>query len=194
MHTLSTLPTPALLLDRGIAARNMARMQGHLASVASGVQVAGAGGFALTSSSGALALTNAGGIETMVGLFINTIPVRITLRPSESIGTLLARIQADPELAGVSAVPNTAVDWLDNMPPLPWAMAVRAPCTWRAPPSPRSWRTASITANTPYMPGCTHDRPPPLVLTGSRPPGAVCRSPMKAAASPGRQKPRSSRP
>ncbi|WP_017667706.1 alanine racemase [Sandarakinorhabdus sp. AAP62] len=37
MHTLSTLPTPALLLDRGIAARNMARMQGHLAGVASGV-------------------------------------------------------------------------------------------------------------------------------------------------------------
>jgi amino acid adenylation domain-containing protein/non-ribosomal peptide synthase protein (TIGR01720 family) len=35
------------------------------------------------------------GIETMVGLFINTIPVRITLRPSESIGTLLARIQAE---------------------------------------------------------------------------------------------------
>ncbi|MCJ0946757.1 amino acid adenylation domain-containing protein [Rhodococcus sp. ARC_M8] len=35
------------------------------------------------------------GIETMVGLFINTIPVRITLRPSESIGTLLERIQAE---------------------------------------------------------------------------------------------------
>ncbi|MBT1258472.1 amino acid adenylation domain-containing protein, partial [Rhodococcus erythropolis] len=35
------------------------------------------------------------GIETMVGLFINTIPVRITLRPRESIGTLLARIQAE---------------------------------------------------------------------------------------------------
>ncbi|MGF0248160.1 amino acid adenylation domain-containing protein, partial [Rhodococcus erythropolis] len=35
------------------------------------------------------------GIETMIGLFINTIPVRITLRPRESIGTLLARIQAE---------------------------------------------------------------------------------------------------
>ncbi|WP_235169537.1 amino acid adenylation domain-containing protein [Rhodococcus erythropolis] len=35
------------------------------------------------------------GIETMVGLFINTIPVRITLRPRESIGTFLARIQAE---------------------------------------------------------------------------------------------------
>jgi D-serine deaminase-like pyridoxal phosphate-dependent protein len=37
MQTLSTISTPALLLDRGIAARNMARMQGHLAGVAPGV-------------------------------------------------------------------------------------------------------------------------------------------------------------
>lgn len=37
MRTLSTVPTPALVLDRDIAARNMARMQGHLASVAGDV-------------------------------------------------------------------------------------------------------------------------------------------------------------
>ena len=34
MQTLSTINTPALVLDRGIAARNMARMQGvHVSSV-----------------------------------------------------------------------------------------------------------------------------------------------------------------
>ena len=37
MATLSTINTPALVLDRSIAARNMARMQGHLAGVAPGV-------------------------------------------------------------------------------------------------------------------------------------------------------------
>ena len=37
MATLSTINTPALVLDRAIAARNMARMQGHLAGVARGV-------------------------------------------------------------------------------------------------------------------------------------------------------------
>jgi D-serine deaminase-like pyridoxal phosphate-dependent protein len=37
MRTLSTVPTPALVLDRGIAARNMARMRDHLAGVAPGV-------------------------------------------------------------------------------------------------------------------------------------------------------------
>lgn len=37
MRTLSTVPTPALVLDRDIAARNMARMQAHLASVAGDV-------------------------------------------------------------------------------------------------------------------------------------------------------------
>ncbi|NUS89914.1 MAG: amino acid adenylation domain-containing protein, partial [Streptomyces sp.] len=34
-------------------------------------------------------------IETMVGLFINTLPVRITLQPSESIGALLKRVQQE---------------------------------------------------------------------------------------------------
>lgn len=37
MATLSTVPTPALVLDRAIAARNMARMRDHLASVAGDV-------------------------------------------------------------------------------------------------------------------------------------------------------------
>ncbi|MFE5879253.1 amino acid adenylation domain-containing protein, partial [Rhodococcus sp. NPDC056506] len=35
------------------------------------------------------------GIETMIGLFINTIPVRITVRPGESVGALLQRIQSE---------------------------------------------------------------------------------------------------
>jgi len=37
MRTLSTVPTPTLVLDRRIAARNMARMRDHLASVAGDV-------------------------------------------------------------------------------------------------------------------------------------------------------------
>jgi D-serine deaminase-like pyridoxal phosphate-dependent protein len=38
VSSLATLPTPALVLDRGIARANMARMQGHLASVAPDVR------------------------------------------------------------------------------------------------------------------------------------------------------------
>ncbi|MGY0056176.1 amino acid adenylation domain-containing protein [Streptomyces sp. LZ34] len=34
-------------------------------------------------------------IETMVGLFINTLPVRVTLRPSEPISALLTRVQQE---------------------------------------------------------------------------------------------------
>ncbi|MEV6432219.1 amino acid adenylation domain-containing protein [Nocardia sp. NPDC051463] len=35
------------------------------------------------------------GIESMIGLFINTVPVRVRLDPAESLGQLLDRIQAD---------------------------------------------------------------------------------------------------
>ncbi|OYD69574.1 non-ribosomal peptide synthase protein (TIGR01720 family)/amino acid adenylation domain-containing protein [Rhodococcus sp. OK302] len=35
------------------------------------------------------------GIETMVGLFINTLPIRIRLLPSESLGDVLERVQAE---------------------------------------------------------------------------------------------------
>ncbi|MGW0026967.1 non-ribosomal peptide synthase/polyketide synthase [Rhodococcus sp. NPDC003383] len=35
------------------------------------------------------------GVETMVGLFINTVPVRITAAPGETIGALLDRVQAE---------------------------------------------------------------------------------------------------
>ncbi|MFI1935555.1 amino acid adenylation domain-containing protein, partial [Streptomyces sp. NPDC020330] len=35
------------------------------------------------------------GFESMVGLFINTLPVRVTLDPAESVLTLLARVQAE---------------------------------------------------------------------------------------------------
>ncbi|MDV7268794.1 amino acid adenylation domain-containing protein, partial [Rhodococcus oxybenzonivorans] len=35
------------------------------------------------------------GIETMIGLFINTVPVRVTLRPDDTLGALLERVQAE---------------------------------------------------------------------------------------------------
>ncbi|WP_455901807.1 non-ribosomal peptide synthase/polyketide synthase [Rhodococcus gordoniae] len=35
------------------------------------------------------------GIEAMVGLFINTVPVRITVRPGDTVGALVDRIQAE---------------------------------------------------------------------------------------------------
>src|SRR6218665_53737 len=44
-----------------------------------------------------------------------------------------------------------------------------------------------------YMPGCTHDSPPPLVLTGNAPPGAIRPSATNGPPSPFWQKPRSSR-
>ncbi|CPN11517.1 Uncharacterised protein [Bordetella pertussis] len=68
-----------------------------------------------------------------------------------------------------------------------------APSTWRSPHSPRSCATDSMTVNSPYMPGWLHDRPPPLVLTGRLPPGAIAPLSTNAPASPLAQKPRSSR-
>ncbi|MFE7214677.1 amino acid adenylation domain-containing protein [Streptomyces sp. NPDC057611] len=38
------------------------------------------------------------GIETMVGLFINTLPVRVALRPDEPLSALLARVQEQQSL------------------------------------------------------------------------------------------------
>nr|AGS49329.1 long-chain-fatty-acid--CoA ligase [uncultured bacterium esnapd2] len=35
------------------------------------------------------------GVERMIGLFINTVPVRIRLRPSETLGELLSRVQGE---------------------------------------------------------------------------------------------------
>ncbi|MFD6859888.1 non-ribosomal peptide synthase/polyketide synthase [Rhodococcus sp. NPDC060090] len=35
------------------------------------------------------------GIETMVGLFINTVPVRITVHPGDTVGALVDRVQAE---------------------------------------------------------------------------------------------------
>ncbi|MFF0487351.1 amino acid adenylation domain-containing protein [Streptomyces sp. NPDC004435] len=37
--------------------------------------------------------TEVPGVDAAVGLFINTVPVRVTLRPDEPLGTLLARVQ-----------------------------------------------------------------------------------------------------
>ncbi len=54
------------------------------------------------------------GVETAVGLFINTVPVRIRLDPYESLGDLLARIQTeqtamlDHHHAGLEAVQRAA--------------------------------------------------------------------------------------
>src|SRR5690606_25993744 len=93
----------------------------------------------------------------------------------------------------VSSAPSTSVAWLENSPPLPCASASRAPATCRSPAVPASCWAASTMVNSPYMPGCTHDRPPPLVLTGSCPPGAMRPPSTKAAPSPLAQKPKSSR-
>ena len=53
----------------------------------------------------------------------------------------------------VAELPRMTVLCDDSTPPLPCAIAVSAPGTWRAPHSPRSCRTASISRNSPYMPG-----------------------------------------
>src|SRR5579884_1673253 len=53
----------------------------------------------------------------------------------------------------VASVPRTRVDMQDRTMPEPWATATSAPGTWRGPPSPRSWRTASTIRNIPYIPG-----------------------------------------
>ncbi len=80
-----------------------------------------------------------------------------------------------------------------NMPPTPWQTEIRASGTC-AGAVPRIWRTLSCKACVPYMPECMYERPPPLVLSGSLPPGAALRSAMKAPASPRGTKPKSSRP
>jgi hypothetical protein len=67
-----------------------------------------------------------------------------------------------------------------NMPPALWQTEILAPeiC---AGAGPRIWRTLSCNAYMPYIPECVKKRPPPLVLSGSLPPGAVLRSAMKTA-------------
>ena len=64
-----------------------------------------------------------------------------------------------------------------NMPPTPWQTEIRAPGFGRG--RCRIWRTLSCSAYMPYMPECMKERPPPLVLSGSLPPGAVLRLAMK---------------
>ena len=58
-----------------------------------------------------------------------------------------------PAAYTAAALPRITVAWADSTPPLPCTIAVSAPATWRAPQSPRSCRTASISRNKPYMPG-----------------------------------------
>src|SRR6218665_3525770 len=93
----------------------------------------------------------------------------------------------------VSSVSSTSVTWLESSPPLPCATASCAFFTWRSPAWPLSCCLASTMVNSPYMPGGVHDSPPPLVLTGSAPPGAMRPLSTNAPASPLLQKPRSSR-
>src|SRR5215831_666018 len=101
--------------------------------------------------------------------------------------------EASVYVRATSAVPSTSVPALMNMPPTPWATLTFTPGTWAA-ASPRSCRTDSWMANIPYIPVCVYERPPPLVFSGSLPPGSVLPSEMKAPASPRPTKPRSSRP
>src|SRR5271166_740745 len=58
------------------------------------------------------------------------------------------------------------------MPPTAWQTEILAPGIW-AGAMPRIWRTLSCSAYMPYIPECMYERPPPLVLSGSLPPGGV---------------------
>ncbi|GAA3086404.1 amino acid adenylation domain-containing protein [Streptosporangium carneum] len=68
------------------------------------------------------------GVETMVGLFVNTLPVRIRLRPDESLAALLERVQEeqarllDHQYLGLTEIQREAVPHLDG--PLFDTMAV----------------------------------------------------------------------
>ena len=53
---------------------------------------------------------------------------------------------------------------------------------------PRIWRALSCNAYMPYMPESMQERPPPLVFSGSLPPGAVLRSAMKTVGLAARHK------
>ena len=71
--------------------------------------------------------------------------------------------------------------------------AVRAPSTWRAPHSPRSWRTSSTTWPSADAPsGSPLESRPPLGLTGRRPPSWVAPDSRSAAEPPGSHRPSSS--
>ena len=79
-------------------------------------------------------------------------------RPPWELGTRATRRKALPEVVrpaaySAAALPRITVAWAESTPPLPCTIAVSAPATWRAPQSPRSCRTASISRNRPYMPG-----------------------------------------
>src|SRR5262249_12539351 len=60
--------------------------------------------------------------------------------------------------------------------------------------SPRSCRTLSCKANTPSMPVCVYDSPPPLVLIGRSPPGAERPAAKNGPLSPGPTNPSASSP
>src|SRR5207244_8594688 len=91
-----------------------------------------------------------------------------------------------------TSVEATSVAAALNIPPRPWQSATRQSGTCRAPPSPRSCRTASISVKMPYIPVCGYERPPPLVFIGNAPPGAVRWPATNGPPSPGLQKPSAS--
>jgi hypothetical protein len=65
--------------------------------------------------------------------------------------------------------------------------------TCESPASPRSWRVASHSRNSPRIPGWVADKPPPSVFVGSAPPSAGCRRRRsRTAAFPFGANPRSS--
>ena len=59
--------------------------------------------------------------------------------------------------------------------------------------SPRSWRTASVIRDVPYMPGWVKESPPPFVFMGRGPARTEAHSVANGPPSPLAQKPRSSR-
>ena len=83
------------------------------------------------------------------------------------------RCVAGLDASAVAAVPKITLACAESTPPLPCTIATSCFFTCRAPHSPRNWRTPSIRMNSPYMPGWQYESPPPLVFTGSLPPGAM---------------------
>ena len=82
------------------------------------------------------------------------------------------RFSASADIAQSGSFDMMIVPEAANMPPTPWQTEILAPgiCAGAI---PRIWRTLSCNAYMPYMPECMYERPPPLVLSGRLPPGAV---------------------
>jgi hypothetical protein len=126
--------------------------------------------------------------------FIGLISARIARGQTNPTRPISPRSQNRPPLGvqvhiasfDIMIMPEAA-----NVPPTPWRQTETwAPGIW-AGTVPHIWRMLSYNA---YMPKCMYESPPPLVLIGNLPRGAVLRSAMKPPVLPRGTKPRSSTP